>query len=100
MRRGACFSTITLPVLLLSGCGDDDTPRTASGVDLSGETYVETYTGSARIGPSDAASIVELVRTGDFDAVLTWNAGLDAEAPFAVGTLQDPPRLVIDVRAG
>lgn len=72
----------------------------ASGVDLSGETYEETYTGPARIGPSDTASIAELVRTGDFEAVLTWHLGLGAEAPFAVGTLQDPPRLVIDVRAG
>jgi hypothetical protein len=72
----------------------------ASGVDLSGETYEEIYTGPDRIGPADTTAIVELVLSGDFEAVLTWVVGLDAEAPFAVGTLLDPPRLVIDVRAG
>jgi hypothetical protein len=73
--------------------------RPASGVDLSGATFREAYTGPRRFGPSGTAVVQEVVRTGDFEAVLTWVAGLQARAPFLVSTLADPPRLVVDVRA-
>ena len=39
------------------------------------------------------------MRTGDFEAVLTWVAGLDERAPFRVLRLAGPHRLVVDVRA-
>ena len=42
--------------------------------------------------------VKELVRTGDFEAVLTWVAGLPAKVPFSVSTEDDPPRLVVDVQ--
>jgi len=56
----------------------------ASGVDLSSEsgTFEETYTGPDRIdGPSP---VVEVVRTGDFEANLTWVIGLVDERPYRV----------------
>lgn len=43
--------------------------------------------------------IEELVRTGDFEAVLSWVAGLDERAPFRVQRLAGPPRIVVEVRA-
>ena len=56
----------------------------ASGVDLSSSsgTFEETYTGPDRIsGPSP---IVEVVRTGDFEANLTWVLGVADERPYRV----------------
>jgi hypothetical protein len=52
----------------------------ASGVDLSGEEYVQTYTGPRRL--EGTGGIVEVVRTGDFEAVLGWVIGVDAERPY------------------
>jgi hypothetical protein len=40
----------------------------------------------------------ELVRTGDFEAVLTWAVGLGDKVDFRVLTLEDPPRLAVDFR--
>ena len=38
------------------------------------------------------AAIVELVRTGGFEAVLTWAAGVDEKRPFRVTRLESPAR--------
>jgi hypothetical protein len=55
----------------------------ASGVDLSGAEFEETYTGPTRIA-GDGSPIVEVVRTGDFEAVLSWVVGLDTQRAFRV----------------
>ena len=68
----------------------------ALDADLTQESAPRTYTGPTRFSP-DTAVIDELVRTGGFEAVLTWAAGVDAERPFRVTTLAGPPRIVIDV---
>ncbi len=68
----------------------------ALDADLTQESAPRTYTGPSRFSP-DTAVVVELVRTGGFEAVLTWAAGIDGERPFRVTTLADPPRIVIDV---
>jgi len=72
----------------------------ASGFDLSGDLG-EVYTGPTRIDGSSAGTdvIEEVVRTGDFEAVLNWVAGLDEPAPFRVLRLSGPPRIVVDLRA-
>jgi hypothetical protein len=44
------------------------------------------------------AELVVVVRTGDFEAVLNWVAGLQEEVDFRVQTLTDPSRVVVDVR--
>jgi hypothetical protein len=69
----------------------------AGGVDLSGPEPVETYDGPDRFTPEGTAVLSELVRTGDFEANLAWVAGLQGRAPFAVGVLESPIRLVVDV---
>jgi hypothetical protein len=71
----------------------------ALDADLSEESAPPTYTGPTRFSP-DTAAVVELVRTGGFEAVLTWAIGADGELPFRVTRLQDPARLVIDVSTG
>jgi hypothetical protein len=44
-------------------------------------------------------NIMTTVRAGDFEAVTTYGVGLAKETPFQVSTLQNPSRVVIDVRA-
>ena len=72
----------------------------ASGFDLStGEGQI-VYKGPKRISGADAGTSVvrELVRLGDFEAVLTWVVGLEERVDFRVQTLADPARLVVDFR--
>jgi hypothetical protein len=72
----------------------------ASGFDLStGEGQV-VYKGPRRISGADAGTSVvrELVRLGDFEAVLTWAIGLEEKVDFRVLTLANTARLVIDFR--
>ncbi|HSK15884.1 MAG TPA: hypothetical protein VK915_06910 [Gaiellaceae bacterium] len=73
----------------------------ASGFDLTGEGEL-VYTGPTRLDGDDVGAEVveEVVRTGDFEAVLNWVAGLDERVPFRVFVLSGPPRVVVDVRTG
>jgi hypothetical protein len=57
------------------------------------------YTGQGRVTASDTKNITEVVRGGDFEAVLTWFVGLRTKAPFRVTVLQNPTRVVVDVAA-
>jgi peptidoglycan hydrolase-like protein with peptidoglycan-binding domain len=72
----------------------------ASGFDL--DAGVPVFTGPDRISGASAGTAVvrEVVRTGDFEAVLTWVVGVGSRAGFRVTTLPAPSRLVIDVRTG
>ena len=40
----------------------------------------------------------EVVRSGDFEAVLSWAIGVQERVDFRVQALDDPARLVVDVR--
>ena len=71
----------------------------ALDADLTKETAPRTYLGPARFTP-DTSAVVELVRTGGFEAVLTWAVGVDAERPFRVTRLEQPARIVLDVATG
>ena len=53
---------------------------------------------TARIKP-DTSAVTEVVRTGDFEAVVHWVIGVRAQQPFRVSTLQGPPRLVVEIAA-
>ena len=44
-------------------------------------------------------NIMTTVRSGDFEAVTTYGIGLAKRTPFKVFTLQNPSRVVIDIRA-
>lgn len=72
--------------------------ETALDADLTQEDAPLTYTGPQRFSPTDTETVVELARTGGFEAVLTWVVGLDERVPFAVTTESDPPRVVIDLQ--
>jgi hypothetical protein len=69
--------------------------QNALDADLSKPSAPATYTGPTRLSPA-LPQLVELTRTGGFEAVLTWVAGLRSRTPFRVTTLQAPPRLVVD----
>ncbi len=70
----------------------------ASGFDTSVPEGQQVYTGPRRLSGTERGTEVmtEAVRSGDFEAVLTWGVGLNAPVPFRVETLSDPPRLVVD----
>jgi hypothetical protein len=70
----------------------------ASGADLSGEEVRQTYTGPNRINQGTPV-VTELVRTGDFEAVLTWVIGVRGKPGFNVTTVTGN-RLVIEVAGG
>lgn len=68
----------------------------ASGVRLSDDSYETIYTGPKRLSGA-GAPVLEVVRSGDFEAQVTWDIGLDSQRPFVVSTLSSPPRIVVDV---
>jgi hypothetical protein len=72
----------------------------ASGFDLNTGEGELVYKGPRRIeGSSSGTSIVkEVVRTGDFEAVLTWAIGLEEKVDFRVTTAASPARLIVDFR--
>jgi len=72
----------------------------ASGFDLNTGEGVMIYKGPRRLEGSTAGTSVvqELVRTGDFEAVLTWAIGLSDKVDFRVQTATSPTRLIVDFR--
>jgi len=65
---------------------------TAAGWGGGPQTYSGPWSMSANTG-----SVTELRSAGDFEAMLTWVAGVRAQEPFRVLVLDGPPRLVVDV---
>jgi hypothetical protein len=72
----------------------------ASGFDFEVPEGEVAYTGPRRISGSGAgtSTVREAVRTGDFEAVLSWAVGLSDRVDFRVTRLQNPSRLVVDFR--
>jgi hypothetical protein len=72
----------------------------ASGFDLNTGEGDLVYKGPKRLeGSSAGATVVtEVVRTGDFEAVLSWAVGLDSKVPFRVTTATSPSRLIVDFK--
>ncbi|MCC7076180.1 MAG: hypothetical protein IT198_03560 [Acidimicrobiia bacterium] len=68
----------------------------ASGVDLSGSEPVVVYTGAREI-VTDRTPLSSVVEAGDFENTMTWLLGLDARHCFDVMTLDDPPRIIVDI---
>lgn len=69
----------------------------ASTVDLSGPELVEVYTGPDRIEGTGGV-LREVVAVSDFEAQSRWALGLSDRVDFRVLTLEDPPRIAVDVR--
>jgi len=72
----------------------------ASGFDLSKNEGELVYKGPRRLEGSDSgtSTVLELARTGDFEAVLSWAIGLQDQVDFRVTTAQSPARLIVDFR--
>ena len=70
----------------------------ASGVDLSAPQLTIVYQGPDRVPVAGQTEVItDLVRTGDFEAVLSWVAGATERVPFRVITLSEPTRIAIDL---
>jgi hypothetical protein len=69
----------------------------ALDADLNQASAPLTYTGPQRFTPG-TPELAELARSGGFEGVLTWVAGLQDPVDFRVRTLTAPPRLVVDFR--
>ena len=67
-------------------------PATAAGWGGGPQTYSGPWDLTANTG-----SITEFKSAGDFEAMLTWVAGVRTQQPFRVLVLDGPPRLVVDV---
>jgi hypothetical protein len=68
----------------------------ASGFDLAGDGR-QVYTGPTRLDLATTV-VLDVVRTGDFEAVLAWAIGVDvADAPFRVRTTAHD--VIVEVRA-
>jgi hypothetical protein len=72
----------------------------ASGFDLGTGEGVMVYKGPKRIDGAAAgtSTVREVVRTGDFEAVLSWAVGLEDRVDFRVRTAASPARLIVDFR--
>jgi hypothetical protein len=72
----------------------------ASGFDLTTGEGELVYKGPRRLSGATAGTSVvrEVVRTGDFEAVLSWAIGLEQKVEFKVQTTKSPARLIIDFR--
>lgn len=88
------------PVELAGGAFLEVRVVPGAGFDPMSDDARQTYTGPLRFSPDGTELIEELVRIGDFEAHLTWVVGLSGRVPFAVETLEDPIRLVVDVVPG
>jgi len=62
---------------------------------LRGGKLVRTYTGPDHVPSAAAEHVREVVKTGDFEAVVTWAIGVDAKHPFVVEVAGST--LVVDV---
>lgn len=69
----------------------------ASGFDV--DTGEVTYDGPDHVTGNGTTNVLEVVGTGDFEAVMHFVIGLDSEAGFTVTTLSDPVRVVVDIES-
>ena len=60
----------------------------------NGDKLEFTYTGPKRLKPG-GRHVTEIVKTGDFEAVVTWVIGLDGERPFTATASEN--QLVVDI---
>ena len=60
---------------------------------IDGEQVTKTYTGPRRLPGTDP--ITEVVKTGDFEGVVTWVIGLDSKRSFT--TNASDSALVVEI---
>jgi hypothetical protein len=69
----------------------------SSRVDMGKPNFPLTYDGPERLALQGPGPATDLVFVGDFEANMFWAVGLTRQAPFAVGVLSNPTRLVVDI---
>jgi hypothetical protein len=68
----------------------------AATAEAHGDQLEMTYEGPRRLKPENTTSVEEIVKTGDFEAVVTWAIGLSEERPFSVRTASHSVTVEID----
>ena len=63
----------------------------------SGEKLLFTYAGPRRLSAARGRHLREVVKSGDFEAAVTWVLGLEERRPFRVVASGSPPRLVVEL---
>lgn len=63
--------------------------------EISGEELTPTYTGPRRIEEPGVHFVREVVKTGDFENMVTWAIGLDGRRPYKL-TASDS-QLIVDI---
>jgi hypothetical protein len=58
----------------------------AATAESKGDELVFTYTGPRRLRPDGTEFVEEALKTGDFEAVVTWAVGVSEQRPFRVTT--------------
>jgi hypothetical protein len=69
----------------------------AATAKASGEGLEFTYDGPRRLPLAGGHAVREVVKTGDFEAVVSWTVGLDRRRPFRVVSSASPPRVTVEV---
>jgi hypothetical protein len=69
----------------------------AATAEVAGDSLDFTYTGPRRLAPTGTRFVRNVVKSGDFEAAVTWVVGLSEQRPFSVSTRTAPPRVVVDV---
>ena len=68
------------------------TPAMTAKID--GDQVTKTYTGPKRI-QGEGTDVLEVVKTGDFESVVTWVIGLDEKRPFTTDASES--QLVVEI---
>jgi len=61
------------------------------------DTEGNGYSGPSEFFPDNVSNILELQQIENFEGQGAWAIGLDQQRGFAVSTLSDPVRIVIDI---
>jgi hypothetical protein len=64
---------------------------------VSGGDLRFTYKGPRRLDTDGTRFVRDVVKSGDFEAMVSWVIGLPEERPFTVSSASSPPRLILDV---
>jgi hypothetical protein len=70
------------------------TPAMTAKID--GEQVTKTYTGPRRLPQDPDSGVRDVVKTGDFEAQVTWVIGLDEDRPFKIAATDSSLTVEID----
>ena len=72
------------------------TPAMTAKID--GEEVTKTYTGPRRLPEDPSSGVRDVVKTGDFEALVTWVIGVDKKWPFTTNATDS--QLVVEIDRG